>query len=62
VQPDSSDSSDGPRATYAVVTVQPDATVTVTPEISLDVPYAEFVDSGRTGLTPESDLLQPGRP
>ena len=56
VQPDSGD------ATYAVVTVMPDATVTVTPEISLDVPYREFVDTGRTGLAPESGVGLPGRP
>ncbi|MET0526378.1 MAG: hypothetical protein ABWZ91_16350 [Nocardioides sp.] len=54
VQPDSLD------ATYAVVTVQPDATVTVTPEISLDVPYAEFVDTGSTGLAPTAIWLSPG--
>jgi hypothetical protein len=56
VQPDSSD------ATYAVVTVLPDGTVTVTPEISLDVPYEEFVDTGRTGLAADGALPQPGRP
>jgi hypothetical protein len=53
---------DGGDATYAVVTVTPDATVTVTPEISLDVPYLEFVDTGRTGLVAEDDLPMPGRP
>ena len=42
---------DGEDTTYAVVTVAPDTTVTVTPEISLDVTYQEFVDTGRTGLT-----------
>jgi hypothetical protein len=56
VQPDSLE------ATYAVVTVKPDATVTVTPEISLAVPFPEFVDSGRTGLAPNSFVVQPGRP
>ena len=55
---------DGGDATYAVVTVDPDTTVTVTPEISLDVPYPEFVDTGRTGLAPtptSSSLAGPDR-
>ena len=42
---------DSSETTYAVVTVKRDGAVTVTPEISLDVPYEEFVDTGRTGLT-----------
>jgi hypothetical protein len=54
--------TDGGDATYAVVTVEPDATVTVTPEISLDVPYQEFVDTGRTGLALDAGLVFPGRP
>ncbi len=51
------------EASYAVVTVAPDASVTVTPEIRLDVPYQRFVTTGRTGLTlaPPSGA-QPGRP
>ena len=53
---------DGGDATYAVVTVDPDATVTVTPEINLDVPYQEFVDTGETGLAVDTDLSLPGRP
>jgi hypothetical protein len=56
VQPDSGD------ATYSVVTVEPDTTVTVTPEISLDVPYEEFVDTGETGLAVDTELVLPGRP
>jgi len=35
---------------YSVVTVAPDATVTVTPEISLDVPYQGFLSTGRTAV------------
>ena len=60
---------DGGDATYAVVTVDPDTTVTVTPEISLEVPYPEFVDTGRTGLSgrhrprpPRTALTAPGPP
>jgi hypothetical protein len=57
VQPDTGDT------TYAVVTVLPDATVTVTPEISLEVPYQSFAATGRTGLVaPEPIGAQPGRP
>ena len=56
VQPDSGD------ATYAVVTVEPDTTVTVTPEISLEVPYQEYLDTGHTGLPADADLALPGRP
>ena len=41
---------DGGDATYAVVTVEPDTTVTVTPEISLDVPYRDFTSTGRTAV------------
>lgn len=33
---------------YSVVTVRPDASVTVTPWISLQVPYADFLSDGRT--------------
>ena len=40
VQPESGETS------YAVVTVNPDASVTITPEIRLDVPYQRFVDTG----------------
>ena len=36
---------------YSVVTVAPDATVAVTPEISLDVPYEDFLATGRTAVT-----------
>ena len=53
---------DGGEATYAVVTVDPDTTVTVTPEISFEVPFEEFVDTGETGLAADSDLVLPGRP
>ena len=53
---------DGGDATYAVVTVDPDSSVTVTPEISLDVPYEEFLDTGETGLAVDTDLELPGRP
>ncbi len=35
---------------YSVVTVTPDATVTVTPEISLDVPFRDFTSTGRTAV------------
>lgn len=38
------------NATYAVVTVAPDASVTVTPEISLDVAYQDFLSTGTTGI------------
>jgi hypothetical protein len=55
VQPDSGD------ATYAVVTVDPDTTVTVTQEISLDVTYQEYLDTGKTGLALDADLALPGR-
>ena len=53
---------DGGQATYAVVTVRPDASVTVTPEISLEVPYAEFLDTGVTGLDLPAHAAVPGRP
>ena len=54
--------NDGRPATYAVVTVRPDATVTVTPEISLSIPYADYLDTGVTGVeVPALDAL-PGRP
>jgi hypothetical protein len=56
VQPDSGDTS------YAVVTVNPDASVTVTPEIRLDVPYQRFVSTGHTGLTFTPVGSRPGRP
>ena len=56
VQPDGGDTS------YAVVTVNPDASVTVTPEIRLDVPYQRFVSTGKTGLTFAPLGAQPGRP
>ena len=45
VRPDTSE------ATYALVTVSPDASVTVTPEIDLRVPYEQYVSSGFTGLS-----------
>jgi hypothetical protein len=53
---------DGGQATYAVVTVRPDASVTVTPEISLEVPYAEFLDTGVTGVGLPAHAAVPGRP
>ena len=57
VQPETGDTS------YAVVTVNPDASVTVTPEISLDVAYQRFAATGRTGLAaPLTTGAQPGRP
>jgi hypothetical protein len=56
VQPDSGDTS------YAVVTVNPDASVTVTPEIRLDVAYQRFVSTGHTGLTLAPTGARPGRP
>jgi hypothetical protein len=37
-----------PRTSYAVVTVNPDASVTVTPPIDLGVPYSAFLDTGAT--------------
>jgi hypothetical protein len=39
------------RTGYAVVTVLPDATVTVSPRAGLDMPYAELVASGGSGAT-----------
>jgi hypothetical protein len=39
------------RTTYAVVTVAPDASVTVTPPIDLRVAYADFLADGRTSPT-----------
>jgi hypothetical protein len=36
------------RTGYAVVTVFPDASVTVTPRINLRIPYADVVDSGQS--------------
>ncbi len=53
---------DGGEATYAVVTVDPDSTVTVTREISLDVEYEEYVDTGHTGLVVDTEFALPGRP
>ena len=53
---------DGGDATYAVVTVDPDSTVTVTQEISLEVTYQEYLDTGHTGLPADTDLALPGRP
>jgi hypothetical protein len=53
---------DGGDATYAVVTVDPDTTVAVTPEISLDVAYEEYLDTGNTGLAVHTELALPGRP
>ena len=35
---------------YSVVTVAPDATVTVTSEINIDVPYQDFLSTGRTAV------------
>jgi hypothetical protein len=40
------------RTSYAVVTVGADASVTVTPPIDLRVPYADFLETGRTGPGP----------
>ena len=40
------------RTSYAVVTVGSDASVTVTPPIDLRVPYADFLDHGRTSPGP----------
>ncbi|MEP9383791.1 hypothetical protein [Nocardioides sp. KR10-350] len=37
---------------YSVFTVRPDASVTVTPPISIDVPYQDFLDDGRTEANP----------
>lgn len=53
---------DGRDTTYAVVTVNPDASVTVTPEIRLDVPYERFVSTGHTGLSEPALGARPGRP
>lgn len=41
---------DTEEATYAVVTVHPDTSVTVTPQISLDVGYQDFLATGTTGV------------
>jgi hypothetical protein len=56
VQPETGDTS------YAVVTVNPDASVTVTPEISLEMAYERFVSTGDTGLPLAPPGAQPGRP
>ena len=56
VRPDTSE------ATYALVTVSPDASVTVTPEIDLRVPYEQYVSSGFTGLSLDVAGPRPGRP
>jgi hypothetical protein len=56
VQPDTGETS------YAVVTVNPDASVTVTPEISLEMAYERFVSTGDTGLPLAPPGAQPGRP
>jgi len=53
---------DGGDATYAVVTVDPDTTVTVTQEIRLDIPFQEYLDTGRTGLAVDAGVALPGRP
>ena len=53
---------DDGQTTHAVVTVRPDASVTVTPEISLGVPYAEFLDTGVTGVGLPAHAAVPGRP
>jgi hypothetical protein len=53
---------DTQEASYAVVTVRPDATVEVTPEISMDVSYADFQATGRTGLGAPPGSGFPGRP
>jgi len=37
---------------YSIVTVKPDASVTVTPWISVQVPYADYVKDGTTEPTP----------
>jgi hypothetical protein len=56
VRPDTDD------ATYALVTVSPDASVTLTPEINLRVPYERYVTSGFTGLSLDVADARPGRP
>jgi hypothetical protein len=48
------------EATYAVVTVSPDTSVTVTPEIDLRQPYQRYVDSGSTGLSADVAGAGPG--
>jgi hypothetical protein len=53
---------DSDEATYSVITVNPDTSVTVTPEIDLRVPYQRFVDTGFTGLPPSPDEPGPGHP
>jgi hypothetical protein len=40
---------DGRHVRYVVVTVNPDASVTLTPSIALRVPYADYLANGRTG-------------
>jgi len=42
---------DSGEVRYSVITVAPDATVSVTPEIGLDVPYQAFLSTGRTAVT-----------
>lgn len=50
------------EATYALVTVSPDASVSVTPEIHISVPYERYVASGFTGLSLAVTGARPGRP
>jgi hypothetical protein len=57
VEPETDDAS------YSVVTVSPDASVTVTPEIELSVPYERYAATGYTGLPPDAaGGTRPGRP
>lgn len=56
VHPDDGD------ATYALVTVSPDASVTTTPEIDLGVPYDRYQASGFTGRPFGTVGARPGQP
>jgi hypothetical protein len=53
---------DDGEATYAVVTVSPDASVTITPEIDLHVPYERYLASGFTGRPIDVAGPRPGQP
>ena len=55
VHPDDGD------ATYSVVTVSPDASVTTTPEIDLRVPYERYQTSGFTGRPLSTFGARPGQ-
>ena len=50
------------EATYALVTVSPDASVTVTPEIDLGTSYERFAATGDTGLARTPSEPRPGQP